>query len=69
MRAFFSRRLVVATFALTSAIGALAPRPAHAQAQLSEAERKATARTLFADGAKAQDSGKYADALVLFEKA
>lgn len=69
MRAFFSRRLVVTTLALTSAIGALAPRPAHAQAQLSEAERKATARTLFADGAKAQDSGKYADALVLFEKA
>lgn len=69
MRAFFSRRLVVTTVALTSATGALAPRPALAQAQLSEAERKATARTLFADGAKAQDAGKYADALVLFEKA
>ncbi|MFO0641373.1 MAG: hypothetical protein U0183_19285 [Polyangiaceae bacterium] len=69
MRAFLSRRLVVTTLVLASAVCALAPRPAHAQAQLSEAERKATARTLFADGAKAQDSGKYADALVLFEKA
>lgn len=45
-------------------------RSAHAEtAELSEAERKAAARSLFQEGVKAQDAGKYADALVLFSKA
>lgn len=55
--------------ALLTAAASLAPRRAAAQAQLSEAEKKAAARVLFADGVKAQDAGRPADALVLFQKA
>lgn len=46
------------------------PRSAHAEAtELSEAERKAAARSLFQEGVKAQDAGRHAEALVLFSKA
>ncbi len=52
------------------ALGALAaPAPAAAQTQLSEAERKATARALFTQAAKEQEAGRYNEALALFEKA
>ncbi len=44
-------------------------RTASAQAQLSEAERKAAARSLFTQGVKAQDAGHPEEALALFEKA
>lgn len=57
---------------VTAALGATfaPPRSAHAQAgELSEAERKAAARSLFQEGVRAQDAGRYADALVLFSKA
>ncbi len=43
--------------------------PAAAQGQLSEAERKAAARSLFTQGMKEQDAGHAAAALPLFEKA
>jgi hypothetical protein len=44
-------------------------RTASAQAQLSEAERKAAARSLFTQGVKAQEAGHPEEALALFEKA
>lgn len=62
------RHATLALALLTAAIS-LAPRRAEAQAQLSEAEKKAAARALFTDGVKAQDAGHPADALVLFQKA
>ncbi|HRG97238.1 MAG TPA: hypothetical protein PLR99_13385 [Polyangiaceae bacterium] len=67
-----SRRLplIVTLASLTLTLAAsVTPRPAAAQAQLSEAERKATARTLFAQGVKEQDNGQHAAALSLFQKA
>lgn len=58
--------LFVATLGATFA----PPRGAHAEAgELSEAERKAAARSLFQEGVKAQDAGRHAEALVLFSKA
>ncbi len=60
--------VTVASISLSLAAG-VTPRPAAAQAQLSEAERKATARTLFAQGVKEQDTGQHAAALSLFQKA
>jgi len=60
--------LVVATLALAS-LAVLPPRASHAQAQLSDAEKKAAARSLFTQGTKEQDAGRYAEAIVLFEKA
>jgi len=55
---------------VSTALPLVHPRAASAQtAQLSEAERKAAARSLFTQGTKDQDAGRPAEALVLFQKA
>ena len=72
MRLRLLRSSVFATLLAVSSsfsIASLVPRTASAQGQLSEAERKATARSLFAEGVKEQDSGKYVEAMSHFEKA
>lgn len=67
-RAFgLSSVLVVFVSVLTSAT--FAPREAHAQAQLSDAEKKAAARSIFTQATKEQEAGHYPEAIVLFEKA
>lgn len=58
--------LLFTTVALTG-LSTLVPRDAFAQ--LSEADRKATARSLFTQGVKEQEAGRYAEAIPLFEKA
>lgn len=60
---------LLTTTAVLSVLSAAVPHQALAQSQLSEAERKATARSLFTQGVKEQDAGHFADALPLFEKA
>ena len=64
------RRTIITLTALAAiSTSAAVPKVAFAQSQLSEAERKATARSLFAQGAKEQEAGRHAEALALFEKA
>lgn len=65
------RRLRLAlplTLALAS-FGAVTARTTDARADMSESERKANARTLFFEGTKLQDAGKYQEALEKLEAA
>lgn len=63
------RTLLTLTLLATVTSSTVVPKAAFAQAQLSEAERKATARSLFSQGVKEQEAGRHAEALALFEKA
>lgn len=60
-------RSLACALAVVVATMALAPRSAHAD--LSDAERRAAARTLFSEGVTLQDQGKAAEALTRFERA
>lgn len=61
--------IALTSLSLVTLASAVVPRPAAAQVQLSEADRKATARALFAQGVKEEDAGQHAAALSLFQKA
>jgi hypothetical protein len=63
------RTLLTLTLLTAVTSSTVVPKAAFAQAQLSEAERKATARSLFSQGVKEQEAGRHAEALALFEKA
>lgn len=58
-----------AAFVLACAIAATSLAPRTARADLSDAERRAAARSLFAEGVTLQDQGKAAEALTRFERA
>jgi hypothetical protein len=66
-RSLFALRLIV-TLSCSAAIPSLAV-DARAQAQMSETEKKAAARSAYQEGVQLQDSGKYAEALARFEAA
>jgi hypothetical protein len=61
------RRLLFVALLASSSVALLAPR-AHAQQQVSDADR-AAARDLFFEGVKLQNDGKFADALDRFNRA
>jgi hypothetical protein len=63
------RALVCSTFTTIVLTGLPTFVPRDAFAQLSDADRKATARSLFTQGVKEQEAGHYAEAIPFFEKA
>ena len=64
----FTFALTLATLGTTGALATFAP-AAHAQAQMSETEKKAAARSAYTEGVQLEESGKFAEALARFEAA
>lgn len=64
----FTFALTLATLGTASALVTFAP-VAHAQAQMSETEKKAAARSAYTEGVQLEEQGKFAEALARFEAA